>query len=343
MPTAMEPDWGMTGVLGGARGARGNDELIGTQHLLAATASGKGPVRDALADEGVTRTAVFAVLRDGMEVDDAWSGADDLNRSVSGAEILGEHGDERTRFTGAAADALTAAMELARQEDASKFGPAHLLRALLAEENHAAELLSKCGTTPEAVLNRLDGGPGSGDDDLDPLLRPTRDALLNRAQYRRMPFWQRWVSRWGNINWAARPTEWIPWEAQEQAHRRGEEALGTEHVLLAVLATHAVAERHPHLAGEGGSAGDRYAGGARLVDRGLDHAAVHRALEDGSLILPPDPRPAQQYLDEARAADGTSPADAPGTGPLVDALLSEDTRARRLVEHLAATSTEPPV
>ncbi|WP_223863479.1 Clp protease N-terminal domain-containing protein [Streptomyces sp. 5-10] len=65
------------------------------------------------------------------------------------------------RFTGAAARALTAAMEQARREGAAKFSAVHLLRALLEEDNRAVEVLGVCGVPPQAVRVRLDGGTGA--------------------------------------------------------------------------------------------------------------------------------------------------------------------------------------
>ncbi|MFE0105256.1 Clp protease N-terminal domain-containing protein [Streptomyces sp. NPDC059009] len=280
----------------------------------------------------------MAVVRDRSDRDDAWSADDDAEASVTEKDILGEEGEQRTRYTGAAARALTAAMELARREDAKRFGAGHLLRGLLGleGENRAVEVLGACGISPQAVLARLDGDTSREEDSLDPLLHATRDVLLGRGHYRRAPLWTRWLLRLGGVNWAARPVWWVRMETYEQARRVGSDVVGTEHVLLAVLATHEVALRYPHLAEEGTRGpGSRYAGGERLVRLGIDYASVHSALTaDGRLRLTSDARPVEQYIDEkTKGPDSTAD---PGTGPLVEALLGEETRARQLVGALAA-------
>ncbi|MFD7513852.1 Clp protease N-terminal domain-containing protein [Streptomyces niveus] len=330
MEAITSPDWNIVGILGAARGARGDAEApIGTEHLLAGLTTAKGPAREALADVGATKIALLTVLRNRKDDDGAWSTADDARASVVSEDILGEDGDRRTHYTGAAARALTAAMGDARRTDAAKFGADHLLRGLLEEENRAVELLAVCGITPQAVRARLDGGPGSREDALDPLLHPTRDVLLGRGQYRRVSFWMRWMIKLGGVNWASLPAGWARLETFEQARRLGDGTVGTEHVLLAILATHEVALQHPHLSGEA-----RYAGGERLAALGIDYASAHQALTTPDhLRLPPDPQPAEHYINESTPLN-LDPTTDPGTGPLLEALLSDDTRARQLVEAL---------
>jgi len=356
MEAIVEPDWKTVGILGAARGgALATDgAAIGTEHLLAAITTSKGAAREALADEGATQTALLAVIRGRMGRDDAWSGADGAEESVGAQDVLGEDGDRRDRFTGAAAGALTAAMGQARREGAAKFGAVHLLRALLAEDNRAVELLGVCGTSPQAVRDRLDsgtgstGGVGGREDGLAPHLHATRDVLLGRAPYRHLPLWKRWLVKSAGNNLASKPAWWAGMETYEQARRLGDRAVGTEHVLLAVLATHEVALRYPHLAGENAPAPDtRYAGGERLAGLGIDYASVRDALTGDRVRLTTDARSVAWYLDEATtpgpgpegSADsgGESPVD-PGTGPLVEILLKEETRARQIVEALTATS-----
>lgn len=378
----IEPDWKTVGILGAARGgALATDgAAIGTEHLLAAITTTKGPAREALAAEGATQTALLAVIRNRMVRDDAWRGADDAEESVAAQDVLGEDGGGRDRFTGAAAGALRAAMGQARGEGASKFGAVHLLRALLeedsrtedgrtedsrtedsrtedsrtedrraegnrAEDSRAVELLGVCGVSPQAVRDRLDGGTGGtvGEaDGLAPHLHATRDVLLGRDQYRHLPFWKRWLVNSAGINLASKPAWWTGMETYEQARRLGDRTVGTEHVLLAILATHEVALRYPHLAGENAPAPDtRYAGGERLAGLGIDYASVHSALTGDRVHLTADARPVEQYLEEAASPSGVSTADSggespvdPGTGPLVELLLSEETRARQLVDAL---------
>ncbi|MBA0052605.1 hypothetical protein E0L36_17440 [Streptomyces sp. AJS327] len=348
MTAIATPDWKANGALGAARGARTEPgDPIGSWHLLAGITTTRGPAREALAAEGATRTVVAAVVRDRKNRQEAWGGDDDAENSVDSRKILGDDGDEGLNYTGAAVRALTSAMEVARRDAATKFGTGHLLRGLLAEDNRAVELLATCGIAPDAVLARLDGETAPRPDDLDPLLHPTRDILLGRDHYRRMVFWKRWLLSRGGVNWASRPAWWVSLETHEQARRLGDGEVGTEHVLLAILATHEVASRYPHLAGERApDPGPRYAGGERLAGLGLGYVAVHAALTGGDRPrMTPDPRPVEGYLDEATSRNA-APAESgsacattvdPGTGPLVEALLGEETRARQLVEALGAT------
>ncbi|MER5550284.1 Clp protease N-terminal domain-containing protein [Streptomyces sp. NPDC002793] len=344
MNAIMESDWNVVGILGAARGAQGaaDGDAIGTEHLLAGIVTAKGAAPEALAGAGATKTVLVAVLRDRTDRDSAWGGTDDNEGSVAAKDVLGEDGDERGRFTGAAARALTAAMGQARQEGAAKFGAVHLLRGLLAEDNRAVETLGTCGISPRAVLARLEGDTGAeGEEDgLFPLLHPTREVLLGRSQYRQMPFWKRWLVKRMGINWASHPAWWVRMETYEQARRLGDRAVGSEHVLLAILATHEVALRYPHLLRQGAPAPDtRYEGGERLARLGIDYASVRTELTGGRVRLAADARPVEQYVDETAGPGGAPAAGAgsesrtdPGTGPLVEILLGEETRARRLID-----------
>lgn len=340
----MEPDWKTVGVLGAARGGRPSpEEPIGTQNLLAGITTTKSPAAAALSAEGASKTAVVVVLRQKLNGDDPWHSTDDAEASVASTDVLGEHGDKGQSFSGAAAGALRSAMDLARAEGAKKLGVVHLLRALLDGGDHrGTELLAACGAAPDAVLARLDGDGAERDDGLAPSLHPTREILLGRAKYVRMPRWKRWVAKSFGVNWAAMPVEWVRREADEQARRLGHATVGTEHVLLAVLSTHEVVTRYPHFAAERtATAHDRFAGGERLAAAGIDYAAVRAALSGGGLDLSADPRPVERYFADAEKAfprrddhDG-SPAREQSTGPLVEALLAEETRARQLVHRLA--------
>ncbi|MYY06487.1 MULTISPECIES: Clp protease N-terminal domain-containing protein [unclassified Streptomyces] len=351
MEATTSPDWAVTGILGAARGARTDtDGPIGSQHLLAGIATARGAARKALAAEGLTKVALLSALRARPDHDTAWSTDDGAAQAVTERDVLGEEGEPHRLYTGAAARALTAAREEAGREGAGKFGAGHLLRGLLREDNRAVEMLGACEVSPQAVLARLDADTATAesagtardglDDGLDPLLHPTRDILLGHSTYRRRtPLWMRLLFKLSGVNWAARPAWWVRMETYEQAHRLGGTAVGTEHVLLAVLATHEVALRYPHLARENApDTGSRYAGGERLAGLGIDYASVHRALTaDDRLHLTADPRPVEQYTDETSTPDRTkeqATAD-PGTGPLVEALLGEGTRARQLVDALA--------
>lgn len=347
MEAIKEPDWNTVGILGAAGGAAqaSTGSAIGTDHLLAGITSAKGPARTALADAGATRTVVAALLRNAADRGVTWTGDDDEEGSVAARDVVGEDGGRNTRFTGAAAKALTAAMEQARREDAKKFTAVHLLRALLDQApqtdpdttNRATGLLHACGASPLTVLSLLDGGPGPGEDDLDPLLHPTRDILLGRAHYRPKVLWKRWLLKRMGVNWASRPAWWVSMETPEQAHRLGHDTVGTEHILLAILATHEVAHRYPHMTDPAAPTPDpRFTAGEHLAGLGLDHATVHHALTTAHIPLPPDPHPTDHYLDETTPTSTSTTAD-PGTGPLLDALLKEKTRARHLIETLTAT------
>ncbi|MDT0571138.1 hypothetical protein RM704_27355 [Streptomyces sp. DSM 3412] len=157
------------------------------------------------------------------------------------------------------------------------------------------------------------------------------------------------MAEWRSWRW--RPARWVGLETHEQAHRLCADAIGTEHVLLAVLATHEVALHHPHLAGENAPTPDlRYTGGERLTRLGLDHTSVHGALADSRVPLLPDPHPLTHYL--TRPALSKTPPTAtptaapmedfpsdPGTGPLVESLLNEQTRAHQLITALTTPAT----
>ncbi|QWB25793.1 MULTISPECIES: Clp protease N-terminal domain-containing protein [Streptomyces] len=319
MEAIKEPDWNTIGILGAARGARGSTEgPMGTEHLLAGITTARGPARTALDDEGATRTALLAVLRDTMDRDDAWTGTDDAEASVAAQDVLGEDGD-RNRLTGAAARSLTTAMNQAQREGAAKFTAVHLLRALLEENNRAVELLTACRVSPQAVRARLDGEPTGVQDDLSPLLHPTRDILLGRSHYRHLPFWQRWILKFAGMNWASNPAWWVSMETHAQAHRLDNGPVGTEHVLLAILATHEVALHYPHLSKNSTPDAD----GDHLTRLGINYTSVHTALTKSPIHLTPDPHPTRKYLEET-------------TGPLIETLLREDTRARQLIEALTS-------
>ncbi|MFJ8475230.1 hypothetical protein [Kitasatospora sp. NPDC094011] len=172
------------------------------------------------------------------------------------------------------------------------------------EQEHEQEREQEQGARPDATVAK----------GLDPLLHPTREALLSRGA-RRAPRWKRLLQPG-----AAGSSAWIRLEADAQAERLGRRTPGTEHVLLALLAVREVALQEPELAPEG-------AGGELLDGLALGYARVFAALEAATVTLPADPRSVEAYLTAA-AADG-------GTEPLLRALLGEETRARRLVEALS--------
>ncbi|WP_338053996.1 Clp protease N-terminal domain-containing protein [Streptomyces spiramenti] len=338
----LEPDWNTAGVLGAARGANGADEdtPIGTQHLLAGVCGAKGRAAEALNAVGVTRSAAIAVLRRKRETDDDWQGDEGTGASVAATDILGDDGGKRDRYTPAAAAALRSAVQFAREDGADRLTTDHLLRALLArDDTGAAELLTLCGSSPQAVRDRLAGVTTSTGDGLDPLLHPTRDILLGRARYQRIGLRRRLIARLASIQWADLPVDWVRHEAGEQARRLGDRTVRTEHLLLAALAAREVTAAYPHMVNASGTGKtEPYAGGAELAERGVSYARLHRALRQGEVALPKDPRSADDYVAEAvglhrtRADAERDPAPARSTGPLVESLLAEPTRARALVE-----------
>ncbi|MEU5403860.1 Clp protease N-terminal domain-containing protein [Streptomyces sp. NPDC005963] len=333
-PTVVPPDWITVGVLGAARGARDDDGPIGTEQLLAALADEGSGAKTALADVRVTKTVVLSLLRDRAGRADAWTSTDDIDRSVDIEVALGEHGGSGVQLTGAARRAVDTAMALAAGQRAKKLTTVMLLRALLQDEqSRAAEALRICGTTPAAVIALLDGAEPDPDDGLDLLLWQTRDGLLGYRAYRSLGFFKRWLVASAGVNWASTPITWVKMETEEHVKWLGRDEGRTEHLLLAVLATHEVALHYPHLAAEGLGGADlldtRYAGGRRLHEAGVDYVSVRAAIDRDELDLGgDDPQSVAKYLDAASSDSGT--------GPLVDALLRDGTRARRLVEALGA-------
>ncbi|MEV7773665.1 Clp protease N-terminal domain-containing protein [Kitasatospora sp. NPDC086791] len=288
--------------------------------------------------------------RDGdREHGGGWGADDGADAAVPAREVLGPTGAPDLVLTGAAARALSAAVAEARRGGERRLTAEHVLRALLADDrSRAAELLRAAGVAPRAVLERLDGvpavldsepsgapdgvphgvpavvdgGPVEGaavpaapesSDSLDPLLIPTREALLGR----RTPRLPRWKRLWqpGAAGSAAPSSDWIRPEADAQAQRLGRRTPGTEHVLLALLAVHEVLRHQPRPDVDD-------AGGELLARLGVDYARAYAAVTAGTIALPADPRSVEAYLA------GAAP------GPLVRVLLDEDTRARRLVEAL---------
>ncbi|MCM2391811.1 Clp protease N-terminal domain-containing protein [Streptomyces albipurpureus] len=330
----LESNWPAVGVFGAAQGARDGDGPIGTEQLLAGLSGEGGKARTVLNDAWVTKTVILSLLRDREGRTDAWSSSDDRDQGVAASPVVGDHMGKNARLTGAARRAVEAAMAAARQERAKKLTPVHLLKAILQDDgNRAAETLRICGTTPEAVLALLDGAEPDLEDGLDLFLWPTRNSLLGLRSYAGLGLFRRWTTQFAGINWATDPIAWIKLESryQMQAVGHGE---GTEHLLLAVLATHEVAVRYAHLAAEGLEGVDilqtRYAGGQRLAEMGIGYVAARAVMDRDPDLGTADQRPLEAYL-KAALTDG-------GTGPLVDALLRDDTRARRLVEALGAAS-----
>ncbi|MGV9560389.1 Clp protease N-terminal domain-containing protein [Streptomyces sp. NPDC003401] len=200
MEATVPPDWNVVGVLGAARGAQGDPGgAVGTEHLLAGLAGTRGSVGRALAAEGATRAASLAVLRDRTGRSGVWDADDDVRASVAARDVLGDDGPARTRFTGAAAEALAAAMRYARREDASRFGAEHLLLGLLESDDRATELLGVCGTSPQAVLVRLVAGAADREDGAASRPHDGHGGLACHGHHRRKPLWRRCLGVLGDF------------------------------------------------------------------------------------------------------------------------------------------------
>jgi hypothetical protein len=104
--------------------------------------------------------------------------------------------------------------------------------------------------------------------------------------------------------------------------RFGRHRPGTAEILLAMLATHEVAVRFPHLVG---AAAPRYDGARVLADLGVTHRAGDARMRADPPVRRPDrvPRRLERYPDTATA---------------LRALLAGDTAAARL---LAALGVPP--
>jgi hypothetical protein len=80
------------------------------------------------------------------------------------------------------------------------------------------------------------------------------------------------------LNWAEMPTAWAAIEAQEHAHRRGHSAVGSDDLLLGVLATHEVAFASPPVLLP--PEADRlYAGGHILAASGVSYQTAREVAD----------------------------------------------------------------
>jgi hypothetical protein len=161
---------------------------------------------------------------------------------------------------------------------------------------------------------------------MEPELRRTRDLLLGRAQFRGLGVLSRVFGRMPMFAYHAEaPVLWTLWEAQDQARGDGRRKPNTADVLLAILATHEVAQRYPHLVGR---AEHRYDGGRLLVDAGLRYRAARSAARAHADELGRDPRPVKAYAPRGDRYPQT-------TGELLNAITRDgDTRAARLLRIL---------
>jgi ATP-dependent Clp protease ATP-binding subunit ClpA len=295
----------VSGAYGAAAGLSHGPPVIpmDTVHLLLGTLSTSrgSAVRRALAHLGVTPTTVMAVLRRRYHDGTGWAHDDagtaptadpSLDAIVTAlTERRGRLRRAKRRvpgmsFTPAALRALHGALVEAMIAGSTEVDPEHLVVALLTDPaSRVAELLTVFGIDREvayrsaveaAHTGRFDASTADG---LDIDLRFTRAALLGQARYtagtvaERLPLS---LMRMLSLNWAEMPELWALLDATHHAWRSGQPTVGTDHLLLGVLATHEVAHALPHLLPT--DAPQRYRGGAVLSEHGVTHTRVKQTL-----------------------------------------------------------------
>jgi hypothetical protein len=324
--TDTSQDDKLSPVLATAYGAAGGDR-VGTEHLLLALTGRSGRTASAALDAAeVTRTVVVGMLQ---ARGDAWRSADATEPDPAGAPLGRAEWYVEPRkpmnYRPAARRAMQHATATARAAGRSAPGPEDILLGLLADErNRAVELLGACGVDLPTLRWAVETGrPRVVPDRVEPELRPTRDRLLGRRPFRAQGLYARLFQLLPiHVNYAAAPVLWARLEAKELARELGRRRVGSEHLLLAFLAVHELAERYPHLLGE---AGGRYAHGDPAL-AGLHYHQVRAAVLD---------RGAELGSDRLSVADYTKGDGRPQeSGPVLRALLTGDSRAARLVAAL---------
>ena len=312
-------------VLARARAAAGSSPggQVGTEHLLAFIAT-RGPAAAALDAVDVTAPVVHTVI---MNRRDDWVSADDAEPEPKPpAELTGARGGS-VAFTPAAGAAIGRTISSAAAAGKASYSPTDILLALLDDPaSRATELLHTCGVDIPGLRSALGTDrPLPVGDRLDIELRRTRDFLIGRLRYRGRGMVDRLLSAVVRIriNYGAVPVMWAVLEADEQAGQRGRRRPGTDDLLLAMLATHEVAQRYPHLSGP---AHDRYDGGQRLAAAGTSYRDARRVAQNSDLGA--DPRP----LRDPAPRGENFPQD---TGTLLrNLLVDQDNRATRLLAAL---------
>ncbi|MFY1631790.1 Clp protease N-terminal domain-containing protein [Solwaraspora sp. WMMB335] len=332
--TAVAAQRRTAGVLAAAYGLSGAGRPIGTEHLLSAlTLRAGGPVAAALDRVDLTPTVAFAVLRDRA---DDWH-SDDGGRHVGSAGPTplaagvpaGRHGQRPG--TAAACRAFAVAASVAADTGSRVVSPGDVLHGLLADTtNRATELLAWCAVDPARLANASGGAaPRERVARVGVELHATRDALLGR---RRCPAespadrLSGWLLHRMRVNLARQPVYWLRRDAVDQARRSGFRHPRSEHLLLALLATHEVATAYPELSAR---YAHRYDGGRRLADAGLRYRDVLAVAHAHREQLGMDAAPVAAFLP---AAGRGEPA---GTGEVLRALLATGgNRAVRLLDLL---------
>lgn len=252
-------------------------------------------------------------------------------------ELLMVPGGEPAPFTPAAAEAMRRAAEAARLSRRATCSPVDVALSLLSDPaNRAVEMVACCGLDVADLQRVLESGAPSVASSLDPDLQRARDVLLGRTQYARRPGWRgllTWSALPGRSSYALQPTLWAWLEARAQATADGRDEPGTHDLLLAVLVTHEVAVRYPHLSG---SAVELYAGARQLATQlatgGIGYAEAAATARRTDLGV--DPRPQRAYVRSL-------PAD---TAALLGLVLRDpDTRATRLLVALGVDVAQLPV
>jgi hypothetical protein len=232
-------------------------------------------------------------------------------------------------YSRAARAALWRASTEAAAAGRTEFNTDDLMTALLAETNRAVELLENCGIDRDELLRHLSSGsPVTGPDSLDQNLRRTRDFLLGRISYQASGP-SGWLAdrflRLLDVNYATAPAAWITVECGDQARRLGHRPPDTAHILLALLATHEVAQRYPHLVDD-----DRlYAGARVLAQYGITYRAAREVATQTWGRPGRDTKSARTYLRRRR-----------DTTAIILAILDGDTSAARTLAALGVAPEE---
>lgn len=335
MTEPLHGDSTITRILAGAYGAA-SGEGVGTEHLLVAM-TGRGGRAAGAALDGVemTRTVAFAAISAHRH---SWVSTDDAEVDPDGpplgpAEWYHEP-KKPMNYTRAARAAMHRTIAAARAAGQTSYGPADLLLALLGDPtNRATELLTTCQVDPAVLRESLrTGQPPAVPDRVAAELRPTRDRLIGRTRLRGTGLVARAYSLLPiPLNWAGAPVMWSSLEAKAQAQQLGAGRPGTDHLLLAILATHEVADHYPHLSER---AADLYEGGQRLAAAGVRYRDARDAARANAAALGRDPRRVVTYTK----GDGR-PQD---TGTVLRTLLDDGAGQTRAARLLAAMGVEIP-
>lgn len=328
MIIAMSMDSATEFVLAGARGAAKNGP-VGTEHLLIGLAGRAGKAASA-ALQAVD--APVRVLLTVVNWRDEWISPDEADLppdAVSpGAVQWFDEPDKPLHCTTAARAALHRAATAAGTGGRSRITPVDVLMGLLEDErNRAAEVLLACGVELAALRRALLAGePVVVADRVEPDLRRTRDVLLGRARYRGLGLPGRLLARLPVlVHQAQAPVLWTMQDARDRARGAGRRRPDTDDVLLAILATHEVAQRYQHLVGR---QQHRYDGGQRLTDAGVRYRDALSAARTHACDLRPDPLPVKAYVPSGDSCPQS-------TGELLSAITRDaDTRASGLLRIL---------